>query len=230
MNQVTENLVKNREEASHTALLLISGSLITLYLTANLMAVKLISIFGITIFDAGTITFPFAYMLGDVLTEIWGFKAAKRVIVLSFFCNILMVLATTVGVYLPYPDYTAETANAYAQIFGYVPRIVIASLISFLIGELSNSWSLIKIREKTGGKHLWVRTIGSSVIGHMLDTSLFVILAFAGTAPFIDLLSMIGIQYVFKLGVEAICATPIAYLMIYKLRKKLGIPHPGEKA
>ena len=72
MNQVTENLVKNREEASHTALLLISGSLITLYLTANLMAVKLISIFGITIFDAGTITFPFAYMLGDVLTEIWG--------------------------------------------------------------------------------------------------------------------------------------------------------------
>ena len=207
MNQVSENPVKNRND-SFSSLIVISGLLITLYLTSNIMAVKLISAFGVTLFDAGTITFPFAYMLGDVLTEVWGFKTAKKVIWLTFFCNILLVLSTFTGVLLPSPDYMAETANAYAVIFGYVPRIVLASLIAFLGGELLNAWTMMKIKEKTGERLLWVRTIGSSMVGYIFDTVVFVLIAFAGTAPVRDLIFMIVVQYVAKLGIEALGATP----------------------
>lgn len=226
MNQVSENPVKNRIKSdslfsSSNALFIITGLLITLYLTANIMAVKLISVFGVTLFDAGTVTFPFAYMLGDVLAEVWGFRTARKVILLSFFCNIILVLSTSIGVILPYPDYTAETADAYARIFTYVPRIVCASLIAFVLGELSNAWMLVKIREWTKGKFLWVRTIGSSVVGYVFDTVLFVILAFAGTAPAKDLATMIIAQYLMKLFIEAVTATPFAYLIIYKLKKHI---------
>ena len=135
--------------SSHTALMIVTALFVTLYLVSNVMAVKVISIFGLFYFDAGTITFPFAYMLGDVLTEMWGFKTAKKVIWMTFFCNILMVLCTQIGVWLPSPDYLDATANAYNHIFSYVPRIVIGSLVGFLLGELSNAWLMVKIKEKT---------------------------------------------------------------------------------
>lgn len=226
MNQVSENPVKNRND-SFSSLIVISGLLITLYLTSNIMAVKLISAFGVTLFDAGTITFPFAYMLGDVLTEVWGFKTAKKVIWLTFFCNVLLVLSTFTGVLLPYPDYMAETANAYAVIFGYVPRIVLASLIAFLGGELLNAWTMVKIKEKTGERLLWVRTIGSSMVGYTFDTIVFVLIAFAGTAPVRDLIFMIVVQYVAKLGIEALGATPMAYALISFMKKRRLIEEGG---
>ncbi len=219
MNQVSENPVKNRND-SFSALVVISGLLVTLYLTSNIMAVKLISVFGMTWFDAGTITFPFAYMLGDVLTEVWGFRTAKKVIWLTFFCNVLLVAATYLGVWLPYPDYIAETANAYAIVFAYVPRIVLASLIAFLGGELLNAWALVKIKEKTGEKLLWVRTIGSSMVGYLFDTIVFVLIAFAGTAPTRDLIFMIVVQYIAKLLIEAIGATPMAYALVSYMKKR----------
>ena len=222
MNQVSENPVKNRND-SFSALVVISGLLITLYLTSNIMAVKLISVFGLTWFDAGTITFPFAYMLGDVLTEVWGFKTAKKVIWLTFFCNIILVVSTFAGVWLPYPDYIAETANAYAIVFAYVPRIVLASLIAFLGGELLNAWVLIKIREKTGEKLLWVRTIGSSMVGYLFDTIVFVLVAFAGTAPVRDLIFMIAVQYIAKLLIESLGATPMVYAIINYLKKRRSL-------
>ncbi|MBR5612537.1 MAG: queuosine precursor transporter, partial [Bacteroidaceae bacterium] len=126
----------------------ITALFVTLYLVSNIMAVKVISIFGLFYFDAGTITFPFAYMLGDVLTELWGFKTARKVIWMTFFCNILMVLCTQIGVWLPSPDYLAETEMAYNHLFSYVPRIVIGSLVGFLLGELSNAWLMEKIKER----------------------------------------------------------------------------------
>jgi uncharacterized integral membrane protein (TIGR00697 family) len=95
------------------------------------MAVKVVGFFGLFYFDAGTITFPLAYMLGDVLTEIWGFKTARKTIFLAFLCNIFVVACTQIGVWLPSPDYLEATAQAYNAIFSYVPRIVIASLTDF---------------------------------------------------------------------------------------------------
>ena len=104
MDKVSENPFKTDRRSSHTPLMIVSTLFVTLYLVSNVMAVKVISIFGLFYFDAGTITFPFAYMLGDVLTELWGYRTAKKVIWMTFFCNIVMVACTQVGVWLPSPD------------------------------------------------------------------------------------------------------------------------------
>ena len=155
MNKVSEIPFKNRR-LDGTPLMIVTALFVTLYLVSNIMAVKVISIFGLFYFDAGTITFPFAYMLGDVLTEIWGYRITKRIIWITLLCNILMVLCTGVGVLMPSPEYLSETAGAYNHIFTYVPRIVIASLVGFLFGELSNAWLMEKIKFLTNGKWLLV--------------------------------------------------------------------------
>jgi uncharacterized integral membrane protein (TIGR00697 family) len=184
------------------------------------MAVKLVEVWGVVMFDAGTLTFPFAYMLGDVLTEIWWFRVAKKVICLTFFCNIILVGATCAGVFLPSPAYLQKTADAYAEVFAYVPRIVFASLLAFLCGELSNAYLMEKIKKRTDGKHLWMRTIGSSVAGHFFDTVLFVCAAFGGTAALPDLFSMTASQYALKLAAESVCGTPLVYAAVFFLRKR----------
>jgi len=220
MEKVLENPSKN-QNGEFSPLVVVSSLLITLYLVANIMAVKILRVGSVSIFDAGTLTFPFAYMLGDVLSEIWGYKTAKRIIVLTFICNLILVSFTFIGIYLPYPDYMEETQSAYKTIFGYVPRIVFASLISFLIGELVNAKVLVLMRDRSKDKkHLWVRTIASSMAGYVFDTAFFVILAFFGTAPLKDLWSMIWIQYLAKLAIEAIAGTPLAYGAIGYLKRR----------
>jgi len=210
------------------ALVVISALLVTSYLTANIMAVKIVGVAGTALIDAGTITFPIAYMLGDVLTEIWGFKTARKVIFLTFFCNLLLVAATAIGVIVPSPEYLAETADAYDTVFTYVPRIVAASLIAFLAGELTNAWFMDKIRKLTKGRFLWMRTIGSSAVGYIFDTGLFCVIAFAGTVTTRDMLIMLGVQYVVKIAIEAVCGTPLAYALIGWLRKRLDLPDARE--
>ncbi len=219
-NKVPENPSKNRI-GSFTPLTVVSGLLITLYLTANLMAVKVISIGPLALFDAGTITFPIAYMLSDVLAEIWGYRTAKKVIFLTFACNALMVIFTAIGIILPYPDYMAEVQTAYTTVYTYVPRIVAASLISFLAGDIMNAKILVLMRDRAeNGRHLWMRTIGSSAAGYLIDTVLFVLIAFSGTSPASDLLSMIGVQYIAKLLLEAVLGTPLAYMAIGFIRRR----------
>ena len=219
-NKVPENPSKNRI-GSFTPLTVVSGLLITLYLTANLMAVKVISIGPLALFDAGTITFPIAYMLSDVLAEIWGYRTAKKVIFLTFACNALMVIFTAIGIILPYPDYMAEVQTAYSTVYTYVPRIVVASLISFLAGDIMNAKILVLMRDRAkNGRHLWMRTIGSSAAGYLIDTVLFVLIAFSGTSPASDLLSMIGVQYIAKLLLEAVLGTPLAYMAIGFIRRR----------
>jgi uncharacterized integral membrane protein (TIGR00697 family) len=205
----------------NSALMIVTALFVTFYLVSNIMAVKIIGFYDLFYFDAGTITFPFAYMLGDLLTEIWGYRTAKKVIFLIFICNIIMVLCTTIGVLLPYPTYVEETAMAYNHIFTYIPRIIIGSLAGFLFGELSNAWFMAKIKVWTRGKYLWIRTIGSSSIGYLLDTIPFVLIAFGGIAPWEDLAIMILIQYCLKLGIEAFFGTPIAYAAINFIKRKI---------
>ena len=222
MNKVSENPSKNRiknQINNHTALMVVTALFVTSYLVSNVMAVKVISLFGLFYFDAGTIVFPFAYMLGDVLTEIWGYRTARKVIWLTFMCNIIMVACTQIGVWLPSPDYLDETANAYNHIFSYVPRIVVASLTGFLLGELSNAWLMEKIKKITGNKRLWVRTIGSSAVAYLFDSLPFVLIAFLGVVSTHDLLLMIAFQYGAKLVIEAIFGTPLAYAAVHAIRK-----------
>ena len=220
MDKVSENPFKNRA-GGEMPLMVVTALFVTLYLVSNVMAVKVIGIFGLFYFDAGTITFPFAYMLGDVLTEIWGYRTARKVIWMTFLCNIIMVICTQVGVWLPSPDYLDATANAYNTIFTYVPRIVLGSLAGFLFGELSNAWLMERIKAKTKGRFLWVRTIGSSVVGYLFDTLPFVLIAFAGVLTTRDILLMIAVQYFMKLAIEVLFGTPMAYAVIVFLKRKV---------
>lgn len=221
MYKVTENPLKNRE-SNHWPLMIVTALFVTLYLVSNIMAVKVIGIFDLFYFDAGTITFPFAYMLGDVLTEIWGFRTSKRVIYLTLVCNIVLVACTQIGVWLPSPHYLAQNATAYNHIFNYVPRIVLASLAGFLCGELSNAWVMEHIKRRMNGRHLWVRTIASSAVGYIFDTLPFVLIAFAGVVSSRDLLLMMAFQYFSKLIIEATMGTPLAYIVIKWIRHHLA--------
>lgn len=218
MNKVSENPLKNRNsDAMH--LIVFTALFVTFYLVSNVMAVKVIGIFDLFYFDAGTITFPFAYMLGDVLAEIWGYSTARKVIWVTFFCNIIMVLFTQLGVLLPSPMYLNTTAEAYNTVFTYVPRVVAGSLVGFLMGELSNAWLMERIKERTHGRFLWVRTIGSSIVGYLFDTLPFVLIAFGGVLSVRDLLLMIAFQYAMKLSIEVLFGTPLAYAVIIYLKR-----------
>ena len=221
LKQANDSLIIGSDR-KNTALIILTALMVTTYLTANIMAVKLIEVFSLTLFDAGTITFPLSYMIGDVVTEIYGFKTAKKLIWLTFFCNILLVASTSIGILLPYPEYMADTHNAYSAIFMVVPRILAASLVAFVAGELSNAYIMVKIKEKTKGKHLWLRTIGSSAVGYLFDTVLFVLLAFSFTdVPAKDLITMIIAQYIAKLLIESIFGTPLAYGVIGWINKEV---------
>ena len=219
MEKVSENPLKNRS-GEISPYVIVTVLFVMCYVVSNLMAVKVIGFFGLFYFDAGTITFPLAYMLGDVLTEIWGYRVARKTIILAFLCNIFVVICTQIGVWLPSPDYLDVTSSAYDTVFNYVPRIVVGSLTGFLLGELSNAWLMDKIKSKTKGKHLWVRTIGSSIVGYVFDTVPFVLIAFLGVLTTRDLLLMILSQYLMKLTIEACFGTPLAYAVVSYLRKR----------
>ena len=222
MNKVPENPLKNRKE-DFGPLCAISGLLVMLYITSNVLAVKIINVGGLSLFDSGTVTFPFAYMLGDILAEVYGYRTAKKVIILTFVCNIAFIAFTSIAIILPYPEYMEETQRSFEAIFSYVPRIVFSSLLAFLSGELVNAKVLVKIKERQkNGKMLFIRTIGSSLIAYIFDTVLFVLLAFLGTVPFRDILSMIWVQYLAKALIEACLGTPLAYLGVSYLRKTYG--------
>ncbi len=220
MDKVSGNPLKNRTNGE-MPFMVVTALFVTLYLVSNIMAVKVISFFNIIYFDAGTITFPFAYMLGDILTEIWGYHKAKKVIWMTFLCNIIMMFFTQVAVWLPSPDYLDGTAIAYDNVFTYVPRIVVASLTGFILGELSNSWLMDKIKKKTEGRFLWLRTIGSSIAAHLLDTVPFVMIAFIGTMTTRDIVMMIITQYFMKLGIEVVFGTPLAYAGVNYIKKRI---------
>jgi uncharacterized integral membrane protein (TIGR00697 family) len=196
---------------------IISVVFITLLIISNLMATKLTSILGM-ILPSAVIIYPLCFMVGDILTEVWGFKKAKMVILLGFAANFFLVICTNIGIYLPYPEFFTDQA-AFATIFGAVPRIVVGSFAGYLAGELSNSWAMERIKKITGTKLMFVRTIGSSVVGQVLDTLIFFSIAFYGTMPNRDLIIMMTTQYVFKVLCEAIGGTPLAYGLIKWAKK-----------
>src|SRR5438093_739133 len=154
---------------------------VTCLVTANTIATKLIAVGGVVL-TAGIVIFPLSYVLGDVLTEVWGYTAARRVIWLGFACNALMVAAIWVGAELPAAPFW-KGQGAYEEILGQTPRILLASFVAYLAGEFSNSFVLAKMKILTQGRWLWTRTVGSTLVGQAFDTVIFVTLAFAGTVP-----------------------------------------------
>lgn len=195
---------------------LIGGLFVAVLLISNITATKLVEIAGFP-FDGGTLLFPLSYIFGDILTEVYGFARARRIIWLGFFANFLAVITFAVVTALP-PAAVWPHQEAFASILGVVPRIVLASFIAYLAGEFSNSMVLAKMKIATRGRWLWTRTIGSTLIGQGVDTLIFVVVAFAGVIPARDLLLMIAFNYFFKCGTE-IVFTPITYLTVGFLKR-----------
>ena len=189
-------------------------------ITSNIIAVKLVSIYGF-ILPVAIVIFPLSYILGDVLTEVYGYRAARRVIWLGFFCNLVAVAAIWIGQMLP-PASFWDGQKAYERILGYAPRILAASFVAYLVGEFANAAVLAKLKIATSGRWLWVRTIGSTVVGQGLDSILFISIAFAGTIPWGGLLSAIGTQWIAKCLYEA-AVTPVTYVIVNYLKRKEGM-------
>jgi uncharacterized integral membrane protein (TIGR00697 family) len=193
---------------------------VTCLITANITAVKLVNLFGF-ILPAAILIFPLSYITGDVLTEVYGYRTARRVIWLGFFCNLVAVVAFWIGQVLPpAPFWDAQTA--YERILGYTPRLLVASFLAYLMGEFANAFVLAKMKIATKGRWLWSRTIGSTLVGQALDSLVFMTLAFVGTMPVSILIGAIVTQWLAKSVYETL-ATPFTYLVVNFLKRKEGM-------
>lgn len=187
---------------------------------SNLAATKLINIGGF-ILDGGAVLFPLVYILGDILTEVYGFKYARRAIWTGFAAILLALLAFTIVRYLPAaPEYRDQLA--YEAVLGFFPRIVLASLVAYLVGEFMNSYVLAKLKIKTKGKKLWLRLIGSTFVGEFFDTVIFCLIAFSGVIGGVDMLNYILVGWIFKTIVEVLLL-PVTYRVIKFLKQKEDI-------
>ena len=199
-------------------LVIITAVFITCLITANIVAVKMISL-GPFILFAAIFVFPLSYIVGDVLTEVYGYRTARRVIWLGFACNIIFVFFAWVGQLLP-PAGFWEGQGAYEGILGFAPRLLAASFCGYLAGEFANSYIMAKLKIRTKGRWLWLRTIGSTVVGEGLDSAIFITLAFIGTPSFAAV--MILNHWLFKVGIEAVL-TPATYGIVNWLKRREGV-------
>ena len=186
-------------------------------LISNIGAVKLIAL-GPIITDGGAILFPLTYILGDVLSEIYGFKKARRAIYTAMSLQIVAALVFQMVVMLP-PGPGWDMQEAYASVLGFVPRIVLASVVAFMVGELLNSYVLVRIKERTKEKHLWARLIGSTAVGQFADTLVFCTIAFYGVITGAEFVSYVITGYVYKTLVE-VFLLPVTYRVIAALKRR----------
>ena len=200
--------------------MIIVALFVTCLITANITAVKLVNLFGF-ILPAAILIFPLSYIIGDVLTEVYGYGQARRVIWLGFFCNFITVLAIWMGQLLPAASFW-DGQEAYQRILGYTPRLLLASFLAYLAGEFANSFVLAKMKIATGGRWLWMRTIGSTLVGQGIDSLVFITLAFVGTIPVTTLVLTIMTQWLAKSIYEA-AVTPLTYVVVKFLKRKEGL-------
>ena len=190
----------------------------TSLLVANIIAVKLVSI-GDWVVPAGVIAYPLTFLFTDVITELYGRRIASRVIWVGFGANLLMVVLVYGGKLLP-PATFWEGQPAYESILGVIPRIVLASMIAYLVSQHHDVFAFHFWRKKTKARFLWLRNNASTMVSQGLDTGLFITIGFWGTVPTEVLLNMLLTQYVIKL-IIAVCDTPFCYLLIALLKNKV---------
>jgi uncharacterized integral membrane protein (TIGR00697 family) len=204
---------------------LVTAVFVTSLIIANIIAVKIVTL-GPLILSAAILIFPLSYIFGDILTEVYGYARARRVIWIGFGCNLLAVIAIWLSLELPPApfwrldsfDSPQSSQQAYRAIFGFTPRILAASFIAYLVGEFLNSFVLAKMKIATRGKHLWMRTIGSTIVGQFADSGVFISLAFYGTMPQGALGELILTQWLVKSAYEAL-VTPFTYLAVNYLKR-----------
>ena len=201
-------------------LITIAALFVTCLITANIIIAKQIAVAGM-ILPAAIIIFPLSYIFGDILTEVYGYQQARRVIWLGFLCNLIAVVAIWIGKVLP-PAPVFEAQAAYETILGSTPRFLIASFVAYLAGEFTNSFVLAKMKIKTKGRWLWSRTIGSTLVGQGIDTVVVLFIAFLGTLPLSVLGTMVLSHWLVKTIYET-AATPLTYGIVGYLKRKENI-------
>jgi uncharacterized integral membrane protein (TIGR00697 family) len=194
----------------------LTTAFVVILLVSNLVAQKVCMI-GPFAISGAVLLFPITYIFGDVFTEVYGFAASRRAIWLGFFGTALLYAMGAIIIALPAaPDW--KNQQAFATVFGVIPRILAASLIAFWAGEFANSYTMARLKLLTNGRKLWTRTIGSTIVGQAVDTTLVITLTFAGTVGVHTLLRIIGTGYLLKVAYEVL-ATPITYLVINWLKR-----------
>jgi len=190
---------------------------VALLLISNIGAVKLIA-FGPLITDGGAFLFPLVYVVGDVLAEVYGWKAARRAIIIAFVMGALAAV-TFYLVQISPPADGWENQEAFEAVLGFVPRIVLASVLGFLVGQLLNAYVLVWIKRKTQERKLWARLLGSTVVGEFADTVVFCTIAFYGVITGGDFVTYVIVGFVYKTTVE-IVLLPITYRIIAFVKKR----------
>ncbi len=218
----------NAPERNYRWLPFVTAIFVTTLIVSNIIAAKLVNLFGLFV-PAAVILFPVAYIFGDVLTEVYGYARARRVIWTGFFCNLIAVVAIWISGQLPSAPFwgligfsTPESAQqAYQAVLGFTPRLLAASFAGYLVGEFLNSIVLAKLKVRTAGRFLWLRTILSTIIGEGADSAIFLTIAFSGIIPASGLTQAILSQWSVKVIYETL-ATPLTYLVVNALKKAEG--------
>ena len=203
-------------------LYIVSAIFVAALLISNFTAQKLFSL-GPFVFTAGILVFPISYIFGDILTEVYGFTKARRVIYLGFILNVFMSIVLWISVKLP-PAPGWNFQNEYSLINSVVPRMVLASIFAYLSGELINSLVVSRLKLRTKGKFLWMRLVLSTFAGQLVDSLVFVIIGFWGSLPNTILLSAFISAWIFKSLYEMV-ATPFTLFFVNKLKRIEGVDH-----
>ena len=204
----------------------VMAAFVTVLLLSNVLGAGKVAVvelpwIGTWPFGAGILFFPASYVIGDVLTEVYGYARARRCIWAGFAALLFMAFMAAVVVALP-PSPDWEGQAAYEAVFGQVPRIVLASIVAFWAGEFANSYVLARMKIWTQGRHLWTRTIGSTLVGQGIDSLLFYPLAFYGVWDNATLLVVLGTQFALKVAWEALL-TPVTYAVVGFLKRREGV-------
>jgi uncharacterized integral membrane protein (TIGR00697 family) len=204
----------------------VMAAFVTILLLSNVLGAGKVAVIelpgiGTWPFGAGILFFPISYVIGDVLTEVYGYARARRCIWAGFAALLFMAFMAAVVVALPpSPDWQGQAA--YEAVFGQVPRIVLASIVAFWAGEFANSYVLARMKMWTKGRHLWTRTIGSTAVGQGIDSLIFYPLAFYGVWDNGTLLIVLLTQFALKVAWEALL-TPVTYAVVGWLKRREGI-------
>lgn len=193
---------------------------VVVLMISNLVGPKIVAIGPFRISGA-QLLFPITYIFGDIFTEVYGYAASRRAIWTGFFASALLSVMGLIAVALPpAPDWPNQ--EAFATVFHFVPRMVVASLLAYWAGEFSNAFVMAKLKLLTKGRHLWVRTIGSTAVGQAVDTTVVMIIAFGGSLSPSLIATLIVSGYLGKVLYEA-AATPLTYAVVNFLKRKEGV-------
>ncbi len=194
----------------------LTTAFVVILLVSNLVAQKVIRV-GPVSTSGAMLLFPVTYIFGDIFTEIYGYAASRRAIWLGFFGTALLYAVSAIVIALP-SDPEFHNQQAFVTVFGILPRILVASLAAFWVGEFANSFVMAKLKLMTKGRWLWTRTVGSTVVGQAFDTTLVIVITFAGTISVHEMGRIIITGYLFKVSYEVL-ATPLTYLVVNWLKR-----------